>query len=230
MNLDWTKIKENLDKINVPYQKREAEACLSGFITQCGYHAQPMVVKLSDLDTVDADIGVIVTHENPDVNNGVYIFCVLQNQALGLITVIPSTISKSPVIRRVTGDVTNAVTGVVMPMLTTFDMIEITGQVIANTVMKSLITAFNIPKEKEHAFICLYLPKFLANVAMYYTGASDKNGNPMVMEEIADMEPAQIRQMVMGGDLSGIIKQPVAKKEKETDGQTKNETGDTAHV
>lgn len=200
-------MKKALKAMDVPYQEREANESLVAFIAQCGYVAHPMIVNLSGLKTVDADIGVIVTHADETVNNGVSIFCVLENKALGLITVIPSTVAKGPMVRGVVGDITNAVTGITTPPLTPFDMIEITGQVIANTVMKNLITAFNIPKEKEHAFICIYLPKFLANVAMYYTGAADKEGKPMVHEEIADMEPAMIRQMLFGDDLPDIFKE-----------------------
>lgn len=216
MELNWTEIKKGLDTMGVSYQERDADESLRRFIKQCGYDAHPMIVCLSKLDTVDADIGVIVTHESQETNNGVYIFCVLRNHTLGLITVIPSTVFKGPMIRKVTGDITNAITGVVLPSLTTFDMIEVTGQVIANTVMRDLITAFNIPKEKEQSFICMYLPKFLANVAMHYTGAADKDGNPMVNEEIADMEPTRIRQMVLGGDLPDIFKQePESEKQEQ---------------
>lgn len=216
MELNWTEIKKGLDIMGVSYQERDADESLKRFIKQCGYDAHSMIVCLSNLDTVDADIGVIVTHESPETNNGVYIFCVLRNHALGLITVIPSTVFKGPMIRKVTGDITNAITGVVLPSLTTFDMIEVTGQVIANTVMRDLITAFNIPKEKEQSFICMYLPKFLANVAMHYTGAADKDGNPIVNEEIADMEPTRIRQMVLGGDLPDIFKQePESEKQEQ---------------
>lgn len=215
MNLDWSKIKQSLDTMGVLYQERPAEEQLIGFIAQCGYTAQPMVVNLEALSTVDAEIGVIVTHEDETVNNGVYIFCVLANHTLGLITVIPSTISKGPMVHKVIGDITNAVTGVVTPPLTTFDMIEITGQVIANTVMRNLMTALNIPKSKEHAFICMYLPKFLANVAMYYTGAADKEGRPMVSEEIADIEPTRIRQMVLGEELPDIFKEPQKEQPEE---------------
>ena len=40
---------------------------------------------------------------------------------------------------------------------------------------------------------------------MYYTGAA-KDGKPIVNEEIANMEPALVRQMVMGDDLPEIFK------------------------
>lgn len=206
IEINWTEVKANLDKIGVEYQERPAAEDLAGFIKQCGYDAHPMVVNLDALETVDADMGVIVTHESPDVNNGVYIFCVLQNHTLGLITVVPSTIFKGPIIRKISGDITNAVTGVVTPPLTAFDMIEITGQVIVNTVMENLMGAFNIPKEKRQSFVCMYMPKFLANVAFHYTGAANAEGKPIVNEEIADMEPLQVRQMVMGTELPDIFK------------------------
>lgn len=200
MGMDSKQVKANLKEMGVCYQEREPEKTLTVFIRQCGYETHPIIVNLSEVETVDADIGVIVTHEKPETNNGVYIFCVLKNEAVGLITVIPSTVTKGPMVRRVIGDVTNAITGLDTPPLTPFDMIEVAGQVIANTIMKDLMTAYNIPKEKEQAFLCMYLPKFLANVAMYYTGAAGKDKKPMVNEEAADMEPAQVRQILMGGN------------------------------
>lgn len=202
--MNWEIVKENLKTMGVSYQERPCEETLHNFIKQCGYETHPMIVDLTNLSTVDADLGVVVSHENPETNDGVYVFCVLKNHTLGLITVIPNTISKGPMIRQVAGDITTAITGVVTPPLTAFDMIEVTGQVIANTVMKNLMTAFNIPKEQESKFICMYLPKFLANVALHYTGAA-KDGKPIVNEEIADMEPTQIRQMIMGGDVPEIF-------------------------
>lgn len=206
MKLDWKEVEANLKAMGVPYQKQEPEESLAGFMQECGYQAHPAIVDLRGLDAVDADIGVLATNLDEGTNNGVYIFCVLKDHALGLVTVIPSTVSKAPMIRKISGDVTNAVTGVVLPPLTPFDMVEVTGQVIANTVMKDIATAFHIPKEKQQVFTCMYLPKFLANVAMYYTGATDKDKKPMVNEEVVDMEPAMVRQMLVEGNLPDIFK------------------------
>lgn len=221
--MDWEAIKKALVQMGTPYLEQPVEPQLAEYIRYFGYDPKPMIVNLKNQEMVNADIGVIVTNKDESVNNGVYIFCTLKDHTMGLITVIPSTVTKGPMIRKVCGNITDAVTGLDLPPLTPFDMIEITGQVIANTVIKNLISAFNIPKEKEHAFTCMYLPKFLANVAMYYTGAADKDGNPMVYEETADMEPAQIRAMVMGNDLPDIFKT----RERETNEKVEKES-DTA--
>ena len=214
MQINWELVKQNLEQMGVPFQERPCEESLQGFIKQCGYQAHPMVVNLTSISTVNAEIGVIVTHEDEDTNNGVYIFCVLADKALGLVTVIPSTVSKGAMVRKLSGDITNAVTSVDTPPLTAFDIIEITGQVIANTVMKDLMVAFNIPKEKEQMFVCMYLPKFLANVALYYTGAVDKDKKPLVVEEIADMEPLQIRQIIMDEKVPDAVKDHIAETSK----------------
>lgn len=189
------------------YKEHEPDESLAGFMHECGYQAHPAIVDLRPLNTVNADIGVIATSLDESTNNGVYIFCVLKDHALGLITVIPSTVSKAPMVRKVSGDVTNAITGIMLPPLTPFDMVEITGQVIANTVMKDIITAFHVPKETEQAFICMYLPKFLANVAMYYTGAAGEDKKPIVNEEIVDMEPALILQAMSEGTVPKVFNQ-----------------------
>ena len=213
MNLDWAQVKANLEEMGLPYQERPAEPKLANFIRQCGYEAHPMIVLTEGLETINADIGVLVTNLDEASNNGVYIFCVLKDNTLGLVTVIPSTISKAPMVRKLVGDITNAVTGIVMPPLTPFDMVEITGQVIQNTVMKNIMGACNIPKGMEASFLCMYLPKFLANVALYHTGAADKDGKPLVNEEIVDMEPSHIRQMLVNGELPDIFKEQAMEKE-----------------
>lgn len=214
MKLDWDTVKSNLTEMNVSFAECEPNESLAGFIAQCGYVAHPMIVNLHNLETVDSDMGVIVTSANETVNDGVYIFSVLNDNSLALITIIPSTIAKGPMIRKLSGDYTDAIMSVVTEPLTTFDLIEITGQVLSNTVMKQVMRAFNIPKEKEHSFVSVYMPKFLAEVAMYYTGAS-KDGKPLVNEEIANMEPALVRQMVMGDDLPEIFKKEQTEAAKE---------------
>ena len=205
MTLDWDKIKENLTAMNVSFVDCSPSESLEGFIKECGYVVHPMIVNLKDLEMVNSDTGVIVTSVNENVNNGVYIFSILEDGSLALVTVIPSTVSKGPLIRKLSGDYTEALMGVATEPLTPFDLIEVTGQVLANTVMKHIMASFNIPKEKEQDFISVYLPKFLANVAMHYTGAS-KDSKPIVNEEIADMEPALVRQMILGNELPEFFK------------------------
>lgn len=222
MNLDWNAIKENLGKLGVSWQQRPVEDALSGYIGECGYDTHPMIVNLESMETVNADLGVIVTHKDIQTNNGVYIFVVLKDHTQGLITVLPSTVSKGPAIRKVAGDFTNALLGVEHPPLTPFDMVEITGQILVNTFLKDIMIAYNIPKEKERQFLCMYLPKFLVEVAYYYTGASDQDGKPLVTEEIADMEPAIIRQALVEGSFPDVFQEPDKEKPeaevKETEG------------
>lgn len=208
MTIDWEKVKAALAEMGLAWQEREPDMALARFMEQCGYIAQPMVVDLASLDHVTAKMGVVATHRDEGTNNGIYVFCVLEDGSLGLLTVVPSTVSKAPMIRRLAGDLTDAVTGVVLPPLTAFDMVEIVGQVLVNTVMKDLMMAFGVPKEKEHAFTCVYLPQFLADVAMHWTGAVDKDGKPLVNEEIVDMGPARVRQMVMDEALPDIFRKP----------------------
>lgn len=198
MQLNWEQIRTNLDTMGMTYQERTIDDTLSGYIHQCGYCTHPLVVNMDSVDFVDATLGVLVTHVDEHTNNGVYVFVVLRDHTQGLITVIPSTISKGPVLRKVEGDITNAITGISKPAMTPFDLMEVTGQVLANTVMKDILTAFHIPREKEKSFLRIYLPKFLSNVASYYLGVKTKDGKPVVIEEIVDMEPAMIRKVVLG--------------------------------
>ena len=228
-SLDWEKIEANIKDMGLVLDRVAPEGTFAGFVRECGYEAHAGMVDLRHTETVNADLGVIVTNLDRGTNNGVYIFCVMKDHTLGLVTVIPSTVSKTPMVRRVSGDVTSAVTGLVLPPLTPFDMVEVTGQVIANTVMKDIMSAYHIPEGKQKQFISIYMPKFLANVAKYYLGAADAEGNPMVNEEIVDMEPFMVRQMVIGekqpdgfgdGPSSAPAEKPAGEPDKSGEGGT----------
>ena len=61
------------------------------------------------------------------------------------------------------------------------------------------------------------MPKFLVNIAYYYTGAVDKKtGKPMVNEEIADMQPAYIREQLLGNVPEIFQDKPETKPETDT--------------
>lgn len=221
MQLNWEQIKTNLDTMGMSYQERPVDETLSGYIEQCGYVTHPLIVNMDNVELVDATLGVLVTHVDEKTNNGVYIFVVLRDHTQGLITVIPSTISKGSLLRKAEGDITNAITGLSLPAMTPFDMIEVTGQVLANTVLKDIMTAYHIPREKEKVFLRMYLPKFLSNVASYYLGVKTKDGKPAVAEEIADMEPAMIRKMALNETFPDCFKDtPESKDENEETKET----------
>lgn len=196
---DMRKIKEALDSMGIPCKECKAPESQLELIKSFNYEALPIVVDLSHTDTVDAETGVVVQFGDPAVDNGVYIFTVLRSGQAGFIVVIPGTVSRAPIVRKVTGDVTNAINGIDFPPLMAFDMVEITAIALANTFMKMIMEACRVPKEYEQAFLHLYMPKFLANVGMYFIGATNKDGSPMVYEEIANMEPMMVWRSIQKG-------------------------------
>lgn len=216
-NINWNLVKANLNTLGLSGKEQEITEDLKEFIRQCGYQAYPMIVDLSEMDEIDSDMGIIVTPLNEADNNGIYVFCVLKDYRVSLIVVVPSTITKGPMIRKVCGDLTDAITGIALPPLTAFDLVEVVGQVIVNTVMNEFLTAFGIPKERKDEFVRIYLPKFLANVAMYYTGAKNEKGEPILEEETVNMEPLQVRFMLTNGQVPEIFK---AKEKEEADAGT----------
>lgn len=209
MEQNKTEIKESLDSMGLSWEERPIESTLAAFMEQCGYRAYPILVNVSALEMIQADLGVIATPVNTSSNNGVYIFCVLRDHSLALITVIPSTISKGPMITRTVGAITNAIESLTLPPLTTFDLVMIVGQVLQNTAMKTILTGTGILEAKKQEFLTMYLPKFLANVAMYETGATDKEGKPLINEEIVDMEPLQLRQLLMEGGMPECLQKHI---------------------
>lgn len=225
MEHNWEEVKESIVTMGAAFTEDTVSSQLSSYIRELGYETHPILVDVSAMETVEAELGVVVTYVNEEENNGVYVFVVLRDHSYGLVTLIPSTVSKAPMIRKVTGDLTAAILGVDHPPLTPFDMIEITGQVLLNTFLKDIRIAYHIPEEQKETFLKMYLPKFLVNMAYYYTGAVDKEtGKPLVNEEIADMQPAYIREQLLG-NVPEIFQEKTKEIEDEKDQEEKPKEG-----
>lgn len=199
MELDMNKVKSSLAEMEIPYMENAVPAHLMELIKTFGYEAFSLLVDLTNVDTVDAELGVIVRNQNQEVDNGVYIFTVLHSGQAGFIVVEPGTISRAPLVRKVTGDLISAITGIDLPPLMPFDMVEIMAHTLAGTFMRMLMESCRIPEEYEQAFLRLYMPKFLANVGLYFTGATKEDGSPMIYEEIINMEPMMIWRSIQKG-------------------------------
>lgn len=197
--LDLDDVKKSLEEMGIPYREGPIPEHLISLIKSFGYEGFPLLADLTNVDTVDAELGVIVRNIDQSVDNGIYIFTVLHSGQAGFIVVAPGTISRAPLVRKVSGDLTAAITSVDIPPLTPFDMIEITAHTLANTFMKNIMESCQVPKEFEQAYLRLYMPKFLANVGMYFVGAVKDDGTPMVYEEIANMEPMIVWQSIQKG-------------------------------
>lgn len=196
-NLD--DIRSALTEMGIPYNEGNVPAHLMELITAFKYEAAPILTDLTNVDTVDAELGIIVRNMDYDADDGIYIFTVMHSGQAGFIVVQPCTVSRAPLIRKVTGDLISAVTGIDLPPLLPFDMVEITAHMIAGTFMKTLMESCHIPKDYEQIFMRLYMPKFLANVGMYFVGATKEDGSPMVYEETANMEPMMIWRSIQKG-------------------------------
>lgn len=192
-------IKTALDSMDIPYKEVNAPENQLALIRSFHYDVMPLTVDLTHKENVDAETGTVVYNMDSHVDNGIYIFTVLHSGQAGFIVVIPSTISRAPLVRKVSGDIISAINGIDMPPLTPFDMMEITAHMLTGTFMKLLTESVHIPKECEKAFLRIYLPKFLANVGVYFTGATTEEGEPLIYEEIVNMEPMMVWNALQKG-------------------------------
>lgn len=192
-------VKKALENMGIPYKKDKIPSNQLSLITSFGYEALSLIVDLTNIETVDAETGIIVKNKDQTVDNGIYIFTVLHSGQAGFIVVEPGTISRTPMVRKVSGDVIAAVNGIDMPPLMPYDMVEIVAHSLTGTFMKMLADSCRIPKEYQQAFLRLYVPKFLANVGMYFVGATTDDGKPMIYEEIVNMEPMVIWNALQKG-------------------------------
>ena len=217
MEHNWEEVKEAIVTMGAAFTEDTVSSQLSGYIRELGYVTYPILVDVRQMDTVEAELGVVVTCVKEEDDNGVYVFIILRDHSYGLITLIPSTISKAPMIRKVVGDLTTAILRVDHPPLTPFDMMEITMHVMLNTCLADIQRAYHIPEEYKEAFLKRYMAVFLRDMAHYYNGTMDEeSGKPLVNEEIVDIQPACLRDQLMGKVPEGMIKgQEESEPEKE---------------
>lgn len=217
--IDLEEIKKSLTEMNIPYTEGAAPENQAELIKSFGYAALPLRVDLTNAKDVDTELGVVVHNADLTVDDGIYIFTVLHSGQAAFIVVEPGTISRAPIVRKVTGDIINAINGMDLPPLMPFDMIEITAHMLAGTFIKRMMDSIKIPEEYEQAFKHLYMPKFLANVGLYFVGATREDGSPMVYEEIANMEPMMILRSIQKGATDNE-----GRNAGETEAETKAET------
>lgn len=148
-------------------------------------------VDLRGVEDLNAVSGVVVTYKNQEGNNGVYIFTIQHDSSISLMVVIPSTVSTGPMVRRVSGDIADAITGLDLPILSMFDKVEVAGHVVADTIITPMMDMLNIPHNKRAQFVMIYLPRFMANVAQQYIGSSE------LKEEVVEMEPHMVKEMLL---------------------------------
>lgn len=208
-------VKTALTEMGIPYKEGDVPENQSSLVKLYNYKTLPLTVDLTQVDKVDSEMGIVVQNADSTVDDGVYIFTVLHSGQAGFIVIMPGTVSRAPLIRKVTGDIVTAVTGLDLPPLMPFDMVEITAHMLAGTFMRMMMEACRIPAEYEQAFLRLYMPKFLANVGLYFVGATRDDGSPMVYEEIANMEPMMIWNSIQKGTGSN---------ENNNTGETENST------
>lgn len=215
--LDLEPIKTALTDMGISYNEDGIPENLMRLVKQFGYEPSPLLADLTNVDTVDAELGVIVRNADPAIDDGVYVFTVLHSGQAGFIVVRPGTVSRTPLVRKVAGDLTAVITGLDLPPLTPFDMVEVTAHVLADTFMKTIMKSCSVPEEMEQAFLNIYMPKFLANVGMYYIGASNEDGSPMIYEETVNMEPMIAWKSLTKGA------SPENEEQKETGNETDQE-------
>lgn len=197
--INLEQIKASLTEMGIPYKDCQPQDNRLELIKSFQYEALPLVVDLTNFDNVDAEVGIIVRKEDQSADNGIYIFTVLKSGQAGFIVVEPSTITHAPLVRQVSGDIIGAILGIDLPPLTPFDMVEVMTHTLVGTFMRMLMESCRIPKEYHEPFLRIYLPKFLANMGLYFVGATKEDGTPMVYEEIANMEPMMVWRSIQKG-------------------------------
>lgn len=218
-------IKNALTDMGIPYIEGNIPDHLMNLITSYKYTPIPLMTDLTNSENVDAELGVVVRYNDPEIDNGIYIFTVLHSGQAGFIVVEPGTVTRAPMIRQVANKITNMITGIDLPPLMPFDMVEIAAHVMANTLMQTVMESCQVSEEYRHTFMRLYMPKFLADVGLYFVGAAKEDGSPMIYEETVNMEPITIWRSIQKG-VSGHESDDRGNGEENKDRTGNTETGE----
>lgn len=220
-------IKKFLKEMEMPYKDEQPAPERLSLINSFGYVAFPLTVDLTGVENIDAETGVVVRNVNKEVDNGIYIFTVLQSGQAGFVVVIPGTISHAPMIRQVSGNIITAINGFDLPPMMAYDMVEVMARVLASTFMRTITDACSVPDGYREEFMRIYMPKFLANIGMYFVGATDEDGKPLIYEEIVNMEPMIVwnalkkkKGLVDESEQPGIITETESEAVTETESET----------
>lgn len=156
----------------------------------------------------DGSRGLLIQMNNTTYNNGVYMLHLNNNGEYLLETVVPNTADKGMLINQVVSDITGFIDGLDTADLGVYDMVEIYGHVIANTVVKRLAkTLFPNNKTLQTQFITVYMPRFLSNVAILYNGYTGEADRAKFLEELKEYnvneerlnsEPYVLKMMLEG--------------------------------
>lgn len=190
--LDWDTIKGNLEQMGAPIIEGYSFAPLAQLAQAYGLRSHDVFIDVKNFEELTTDVALIVTYADETINNGIYAYCAQQDGSTAMMVIEPSTIAKGPMISRATGDIVDAITGITdLPILTTFDKVEVVGAVLVRTIIEPLMDTLSIPEQGRDLFIKLYLPRFLSNTAYQYLGSET------IKEEMVEMEPYTVKALVL---------------------------------
>lgn len=162
----------------------------------------------------DDTTGILISmsEENNKYNNAVYMLHLLGGGEYVLETIIPNTADKSVLVRETVSKISGFIESLDASDLGVYDFVEIYGYVIANTVAKRLADKlFPNDSNKREAFVLLYMPRFLANVSILYSGVQkavmgeeDKSLKDKINEETVNSEPFILKMMMEGDPNLGL--------------------------
>lgn len=178
-------LEKNLKELEIKLVDVELTEHERGVITSFGY-AEVEYDKI--LNTERGPLVMIDTVHN----DGIYILRHEDNVYM-LEVVKPNTIDKSTLINKTIQAMDNLLNQVDVVDLEVYDLTRVYSHVLTNQVIKPLAKhMFPTDELKQHKFINVYLPRFLANMARYYMG------DEQLMEEAVNSEPHLVKLMIAG--------------------------------
>lgn len=148
----------------------------------------------------DGTRGLLVRMKDDTYNNGVYMLHLTDKGEYVLEVIVPNTADKDELIQKLVHQMSTHFDTMDIADLGVFDLVEIYGYVIANTVVKRVAQGlYPHDKERRKKFVTLYMPRFLANVALFYSGDEG------MKEEVVNSEPYVLKMMLDGDDILDLV-------------------------
>lgn len=201
LTMEWDELQPLLVKLGLRYELCRASDHLIKLVQLYDYCPQ----DISTYSMIDDEklIGVVVTHINKDVDNGVYVFHASQSGRIMLSVLRPSTIDRQQIVNCAILNIETALSNADIPTLTPDDIVRTVYELLKRQICDTSAKAQQFPNDKQELYGKIYMDLLLHNLQLYHTQ------DDAYQENIINDQPSRIRTMLLHPELAEQISKQV---------------------
>lgn len=201
LTMEWDELQPLLVKLGLRYELCRASDHLIKLVQLYDYCPQ----DISTYGMIDDEklIGVVVTHINRDVDNGVYVFHASQSGRIMLSVLRPSTIDRQQIVNCAILNIETALSNADIPTLTPDDIVRTVYELLKRQICDTSAKAQQFPNDKQELYSKIYMDLLLHNLQLYHTQ------DDAYQENIINDQPSRIRTMLLHPELAEQISKQV---------------------